>query len=108
MKLPWMLVKHEAPPAKMPGFPVDPAGSTPGMGMAGTMFCPLIKGICLKNACMMWAELTYGAGTETERRVGHCTFYWQTIVQTEQTDQIKRLIAALSQMTQPVKQEPSP
>jgi len=46
----------------------------------------------------MWVELTYAAGTKDERRVGHCTFYWQTIVSTEQTDQIKRLIGLLSQL----------
>jgi len=52
----------------------------------------------------MWVELTYAAGTKDERRVGHCTFYWQTIVSTEQTDQIKRLIGLLSQMASPAKE----
>lgn len=86
------------PAGQTPGFPVDPQGSTPGIGMAGTMVCPFFKAPCFKNGCMMWVELTYAAGTKDERRVGHCTFYWQTIVSTEQTDQIKRLIGLLSQL----------
>ncbi len=84
------------PGGQQPGLPVSKEGSTPGIGMAGTMICPFFKAPCFKNGCMMWVELTYAGGTKDERRVGHCTFSWQTVVQTEQTDQIKRLIDVLS------------
>ena len=86
------------------GFPVPKEGTTPGIGMAGTMVCPFFKAPCFKNGCMMWVELTYAAGTKDQRRVGHCTFYWQTIVSTEQTDQIKRLIGLLSKMAPSAKE----
>ncbi len=99
MKMPWAPVKVQNPaPAPTPGFPVDPQGSTPGIGMSGTMFCPRFRAPCMKNACMFWVELTYAQGTQDEQRVGHCTDYWQTIVMTEQTEQIKRLIALLSRL----------
>jgi hypothetical protein len=99
--MPWAPVKVEQKdpvPAPTPGFPVAPEGSTPGIGMSGTMFCPRFRAPCMKNACMFWVELTYAPGTKDERRVGHCTDYWQTIVMTEWTDQLKKLTLLLSRM----------
>lgn len=71
-----------------------------GMGVAGQMICPLMSithtVVCVKAACELWTELTYGAGTPTEKKVARCALYWNPVLLAEQTQEMRRLREALT------------
>ena len=73
--------------------------SVPGIGQAGVMVCPIMKGPCWKSACMLWVELTYAGGTPEERKVGNCSLHWLAVVTTEQTQAMNRLTDAVKEAT---------
>jgi len=71
----------------------------PGFGVAGQVLCPLMSlthpAMCVKGACEMWVELTYGAGTKDQRQVGRCSYAWTAILQAENTQELIKLREAL-------------
>jgi hypothetical protein len=60
--------------------------NTPGIGVAGKTLCPLTNGMCQKDACELWVELTYG-----EQKVGRCSYAWQAVLLTEVRTEIEKL-----------------
>ena len=71
--------------------------AAPGIGIAGKVICPILSiagrdTVCAKSGCELWVELTYDAGTPNERIVGRCSLAWMSILQTETTGVLKRLI----------------
>lgn len=76
--------------------------TVPGIGQAGTMLCPIMKSPCWKEACMLWSELTYAAGTPDERKVGNCAITWIPIVTSEQTQAMNRMSKMLESVTPPI------
>lgn len=58
----------------------------PGIGVAGAVMCPFMKGLCLKSACELWVELTYG-----DRKVARCSLSWMTLLSTEVRQSIDKL-----------------
>lgn len=83
----------------MNGDLVQREGTTPGMGVAGLVMCPILKCPCLKSACALWVELTYAAGTKDERKVGNCALAWTPVISSEQTQALNRLTAAMKERT---------
>jgi len=66
---------------------------TPGIGVAGTVMCPLFKAPCFKNGCEFWVELMYG-----QQKVGRCALAWQAILLTELRQSIDNLKNKLETM----------
>jgi len=71
----------EKSPATRSNSDVD----APGIGVAGQVFCPLTKSICLKSGCEWWVELYYG-----EQRVGRCTASWLSVLIPELRQELER------------------
>ena len=71
------------------------SSSAPGFGVAGMVMCPFVRGMCMKSGCELWVELTYGAGTVEERRVGRCSYAWQSILQAEGNQTLIKLLKAV-------------
>lgn len=71
--------------------------AAPGIGIAGKVICPILSiagrdTICAKQGCEWWVELTYGAGTKDQRVVGRCAVAWGSVLQTEQTAVLQKMI----------------
>ena len=78
-------------PMEPRGFLVSANGKVPAIGDTGVttqFFCPLLKGACIKQACMMWVELYAGS-----QRVAHCAFYWNAVQMTDIKSQLSQLVA---------------
>ena len=75
-------------------LPPDRNGTTPGFGVAGQVLCPVMSlthpVMCVKHACEFWVELTYGAGTPQEQKVGRCAVAWIPMVATEITQVLRK------------------
>ena len=80
------------------GFLVESDGKVPAIGDTGVttqMFCPLLKGACIKQACMAWVELFLEDGT----RVAHCgILYWTPVQLTDIKSQLIRLNQQLERL----------
>ena len=87
------------PPAKIErGFQVGAGGKVPAIGevAASTQeFCPLIQGACMKHRCMLWVELLDG----NKNKVGHCSYYWNSIQMVDIKNTLIRLNANLERLT---------
>jgi len=67
--------------------------TTPGIGMAGLVLCPYFKGACMKQGCEMWVTLTY-----VDKKVGRCSFAWQSIIKTELRESVDKLTKVISSL----------
>ena len=99
-----------AAPRMERGFPVGDPNRVPAIGETGVsqqMFCPLIKGQCMKSMCMFWVELFTQSG-EDAQRVGHCAYYWSSLQFVDIKQQLIQLNRRLETITpMPTPREPS-
>jgi hypothetical protein len=92
-----MVPKGALPPERSPAQRQMPSDGlpVPGVGYAGQTICPFMSVVhpapCVKGGCELWVELTYGAGTPHEQRVGRCSLAWLTILGPETRMAIERL-----------------
>lgn len=64
----------------------------PGIGVAGQVFCPYLRSLCMKQGCELWVELKTGGIF-----VARCAISWGPILACETNQSLRSLVLTPSE-----------
>lgn len=68
--------------------------SVPGIGQAGLVMCPLLRGGCLRGGCELWVEMFY-----EDKKVARCSLAWLPVISTEVRKSIDGLTGLIKEIS---------